>query len=130
VWPRWQRRAEGPDLGGLPWDGLEGIGYLADLEEIGVVLGMIALVIVVGTVLVFALLPLLAFLTELVALPFLALVFRGARVVEARNEATGQVLRFPVHGRKEARERERALTLALGSAASTVEALDQLAATS
>jgi hypothetical protein len=78
------------------------------------IIGAIMIGVIVVSALVLFLLPVLAFGAELLLLPFLALLFRGARVVEARNETTGDVLRFPVHGRAEARERERSLAAELG----------------
>jgi hypothetical protein len=75
--------------------------------------------VVVGTALIFVLLPGIVFVLELLVLPFFVLLFRGARVVEARNETTGDVLRFPVHGRAEARERERSLAAELGAPAAS-----------
>jgi hypothetical protein len=114
VWPRWRRRRAGADLADLPWDGLR---VLDGIDDALAWVGVIVVAVIVVSAAVLFLLPVLVFGAELLALPFLALLFRGARVVEARNETTGDVLRFPVHGRAEARERERSLAAELGAPA-------------
>jgi hypothetical protein len=118
VRPRWRKRRRSGEAKTV-WDGLDGLDGLGALAELpgGEVLGIIGAImigVIVVSALVLFLLPVLAFGAELLLLPFLALLFRGARVVEARNETTGDVLRFPVHGRAEARERERSLAAELG----------------
>jgi hypothetical protein len=77
------------------------------LDDLIALVGVVVLALIVLSGIIFFLLPLFAFLAELVALPLLALFFRGARVVEARNEATGERVRVRVRGRDEARRVER-----------------------
>jgi hypothetical protein len=73
-------------------------------------------VTIVVTVALIVLLPLLAFVAELAALPFIALVLRGNRVVEARNETTGERIRRRARGREAIRRAERELAEQLQTA--------------
>jgi hypothetical protein len=121
VWPRWRGRGlegvDGPSLGSIPWDGIGDLGALDDfgLPVLGTIAAAIAVFLIVSA-LVVLLLPALVFGVELLALPFVALAFRGRRVVEARNHVTGERIRFWVASRAEARERERELARELGTA--------------
>jgi hypothetical protein len=123
VWPRWRKRRDVGDLAELPWDGLTVLDGMDDL--LGWIGAIVIAVIVISAVVLF-LLPLLAFAGELLLLPFVALLFRGRRVVEARNESTGERLRYRVHSREEARERERQLACELGTAPSLQDAVRAL----
>jgi uncharacterized protein YacL len=110
--PRWRK----PDTGFLDGaDLVDGLGFF-DLDGVvGLIIGL-AFAVLLVTGLIFFLLPLIAFLAELLALPFIVLFFRGTRIVEARNESTGERLRYRVHSRAEARDRERQLQRELGTA--------------
>jgi hypothetical protein len=112
VWPRWRKPnvdlLDGGDL-------LSGLDLLAGDGPVGAIVAVVVAILLVTGLIVF-LLPLIAFGGELLALPFLAVFFRGRRVVEARNEATGERIRRRVRGRDEARAAERELARELQTA--------------